>query len=64
MIGAMTDQKNEPTQDQKPNDAQFRAVVKRLLDTPPQHKASKASPKVAEKPNKTRRARKPIARET
>jgi hypothetical protein len=38
----MIDQKNKPSQDQKPDEAQFRAVVKRLLDTPPpMHKTGK-----------------------
>jgi hypothetical protein len=38
---AMTDQEKKPVRGQSKDDAQFRAVVKRLLDTPPMHKTAK-----------------------
>jgi hypothetical protein len=45
---AMTDQEKKPVRGQGKEDVRFRAVVKRLLDTPPMHKRSKPAPSKAD----------------
>jgi len=44
----MTDQEKKPVRGQGKEDVRFRAVVKRLLDTPPMHKRSKPAPSKAD----------------
>ena len=46
------------TATQSDDDAKFKAVVKRLLDTPPMHKTGKAPTKAKERPASKGRAHK------